>query len=68
MDQVRERWQERSGARGNRGLFTGLFLIGVGAFWILGRMQIVPEPAEIVIPALVILTGLAAMFRPRDRK
>ena len=68
MDKVKERWQERIGERGNRGLFTGLFLIGVGAFWMLGRMQIVPEPAEIVIPGLVILAGLAAMFRPRDRK
>jgi hypothetical protein len=68
MEKVRERWQEHTGKRGRRGLFSGLILVGLGAFWLLGRMEIVPEPAEIVIPGLVILTGLASIFRSRDRK
>jgi hypothetical protein len=67
MEKVRERWHERIGERGNRGLFTGLILVGLGAFWVLGRMEIVPEPAEIVIPGLVILTGIASIFRVRER-
>jgi apolipoprotein N-acyltransferase len=58
----RARWRERRG----RGLFWGLTLVAIGGFWLLGSFEIVPEPAKVVLPSLVILWGVATLFTRRD--
>ena len=58
-------WFRRIGAHRGRGLFWGLTLVAVGSFWLLGGLGIVPEPAKIVVPGLVILWGIATLFTRR---
>ena len=65
MDKIRK-WEHRSGGRYGRGLFMGLILVGAGGTWLLGSLNITPQPISLVLPALLILTGLAVMFRPRS--
>lgn len=55
MDEKINLWQTRFGERRNRGLFWGLLLVAIGGFWLMGNMEIVPEPARIILPSLVIL-------------
>ena len=58
-------WYQRFGNRRGRGLFWGLTLVAIGGFWLVGNLEIVPEPAKIVIPGLVILWGIATIFNRR---
>ncbi len=59
-------WYRRCGHRRGRGLFWGLTLVAIGSFWLLGSLEIVPEPAKVVVPGLVILWGIATMFTQRE--
>ena len=61
-------WKYRFSGRGRHGLFWGLILVAVGGFWLMGSLEIVPEPAKIVIPGLVILWGIATIFIRRDKE
>lgn len=54
------RWKLGEGHR--RGYWWGLILVAIGGFWLLGNMDIVPEPARIVLPSLVIIWGIATLF------
>ena len=65
MNESRNLWRSRFGERRNRGLFWGLLLVANGGFWLLGNMDIVPEPARIILPSLVILWGVATLFTRR---
>lgn len=65
MNESRNLWRSRFGERRNRGLFWGLPLVAIGGFWLLGNMDIVPEPARIILPSLVILWGVAPLFTRR---
>jgi hypothetical protein len=67
MDKNNARHQ-RIGTRRGRGLFWGLTLVATGSFWLLGNLEIVPEPARIVIPGLIILWGIATMFTRRENQ
>lgn len=66
MNEIKETWRERAGERRGRGLFWGLTLVAVGGFWLLGSLELVPEPARIVLPGLVILWGIATLFTRRQ--
>jgi hypothetical protein len=68
MNEKRSLWRTRFGERGYRGLFWGLLLVAIGGFWLLGNVEIVPEPARIILPSLVILWGVATLFTRRERK
>lgn len=61
-EKVSYKW---SGAGRGRGLFWGLTLVAIGSFWLLGSLEIVPEPAKVIVPGLVILWGLATIFTRR---
>ena len=65
MNENRNLWRTRFSERGNRGLFWGLLLVAIGGFWLLGNLEIVPEPARIILPSLVILWGVATLFTRR---
>ena len=65
MNESRNLWRSRFGEKRNRGLFWGLRLVAIGGFWLLGNMDIVPEPARIILPSLVILWGVATLFTRR---
>ena len=65
MNEKRNLWRTRFGERRNQGHFWGLLLVGIGGFWLLGNMDIVPEPARIILPSLVILWGVAPLFPRR---
>ncbi len=58
-------WCRRTETDRGGGLFWGLTLVAIGSFWLLGNFEIVPEPAKIVIPGLVILWGIATLVRRR---
>ena len=66
MNETRNLWHARIGERRNRGLVWGLLLVSIGGFWLLGSMEIVPEPARIVLPSLLILWGIATLFTRRE--
>jgi hypothetical protein len=68
MNEERYTWRQRAGSWGGRGLFWGLTLIAGGSFWLLGDLDIVPEPGKIVFPGLVILWGLATLAGRRDSR
>ena len=59
-------WRDRLGDRRGRGLIWGLALVAGGAFWLAGNLDLISEPASIVLPGLVILWGIATLFRGRD--
>lgn len=59
-------WRARWGEGRGRGLFWGLTLVAIGSFWLLGSLEIVPEPAKVILPGLVILWGVASIFTRRD--
>jgi hypothetical protein len=63
MNEDKSLWQRRWDEGRNRGLILGLFLVGAGAFWLLGNLELVAEPARFVIPGLVILWGIAILFK-----
>ena len=48
MNNIRERLSDERDGRRGRGTLWGLTLIGIGAFWLLGRTGLVPETAAIV--------------------
>jgi hypothetical protein len=54
-------WANRQG----RGTFWGLALLALGGFWLVSNLDLVPEPAKIVLPALVITWGIAVLFTRR---
>lgn len=58
-------WYRRLGHGSGRGLFWGMILVAIGSFWLLGNLEVVPEPATIVLPGLVILWGIASVFTRR---
>ncbi|UCD41420.1 MAG: hypothetical protein JSV69_12720 [Chloroflexota bacterium] len=66
MNEKRNLWRTRFGERRNRGLFWGLLLVAIGGFWLLGNLDLVPEPARIILPSLVILWGIATLFIRRE--
>ena len=66
MNEKRNHWRTRFGERRNRGLFWGLLLVAIGGFWLLGNLDLVPEPARIILPSLVILWGIATLFIRRE--
>ena len=68
MNEGRNLWRRRFGERQHGGLFWGLLLVAIGGFWLLGNMEIVPEPARIILPSLVILWGIATLFTRRGTK
>jgi hypothetical protein len=68
MNEEKNIWQTRIGERRNRGFFWGLLLVAIGGFSLLGNMEIVPEPARIILPSLVILWGIASLFSRRGEK
>jgi hypothetical protein len=68
MNEQRNRWRTRFGERPHRGLFWGILLVAIGGFWLLGNMEIVTEPARIILPSLVILWGTATPFTRRETK
>ena len=55
------RWWERRSGR----WFWGLTLVAVGGFWLVSNLHIVPEPAKVVVPALIVLWGIVALARGR---
>jgi len=59
-------WTHRFGNGRGRGLFWGLTLVALGCFWLSGSLEIVPEPAKVVVPGLVILWGIATLFTRRE--
>ena len=76
-EHIKER--EVSGRRERRGggrMLMGLLLAGIGGFWLTTNLTnnvalIADNPGRVVLPALVILLGIAAMFvkhEPRHRK
>jgi hypothetical protein len=67
-DHIEERkvfgWRERHG--GGR-MLLGLLLAGIGGFWLTSNLTnnvalVADNPGRVVLPALVILLGVAAMF------
>jgi hypothetical protein len=68
MNEVRKSWRTRFGDGHGRGLFWGLFLVAFGGFWLLGNLDLVSEPAKIVLPSVVILWGLATLFTRRAKQ
>lgn len=71
-DHIEERkalgWRERrSGGR----MLWGLLLAGIGGFWLTTNLTdnvtlVADNPGRVVLPALVILLGVAAMFVKRE--
>lgn len=68
MNEKRNPLRTRLGERQHRGLFWGTLLVAIGGFWLLGNMEIVPEPARIILPSLVMLWGFATLFTHRETK
>ena len=65
MNKEQNALSRRFGDRRGRGLIWGLTLVAIGGFWLLGFMELVPEPTRIVLPGLVILWGVATLFTRR---
>ena len=67
---------DRSEHRGGGRMLMGLLLAGIGGLWLTTNLTnnvalIADNPGRVVLPALVILLGVAAMFvkhEPRHRK
>jgi hypothetical protein len=63
-------WRERrSGGR----MLLGFLLVGFGGYWLTNNLTnnvafIADEPGRVVLPALVILLGIAAIFVKRERR
>ena len=62
------RWRQRQGGR----FLLGLGVAGLGGFWLVNNLTnnlalLADNPGRAVVPALVILAGIAAMFVRRDR-
>ena len=68
MNEGRNIWGSRFLERQHRGLFWGLLLVAIGGFWLLGNLEIVPEPTRIILSSLVILWGIATLFTRRGTK
>lgn len=68
MNEKKKVWQLRFGEEHRRGLWWGLILVAIGGFWLFGNMDIVPEPARIVLPSLVIIWGIATLFTRQSKK
>lgn len=66
MNEAKKTWQQRYRNGRGRGLFWGLALVALGGFWFVSNLNLVPEPAKVVIPALVILWGVATIFTRRE--
>ncbi len=62
MNMEKKFWRRKSGEGHRRGYWWGLILVVIGDFWLLGNMDIVPEPARIVLLSLVIIWGIATLF------
>jgi hypothetical protein len=65
MNELKSTWQRRTGRRGGRRLLLGLLLTLFGGFWLLKNSEIA-DPAKVVIPAAIILLGIANLFTPRE--
>ena len=65
MNEEKKVWYRRFREGHGRGLIWGLLLVAFGGFWLLGNLEIVPEPARIILPSLVILWGIATLFTRR---
>ena len=68
MNDLRKSWQTRFGESRGRGILWGLLLVTFGGFWLLDNLDLVPEPARIVLPSVVILWGIATLFTRRVRQ
>jgi hypothetical protein len=68
MNEQKKFWQRRFREGYGHGLLWGLLLVASGGFWLLGNLDVVPEPARIIFPSLVILWGFATLFTRRITK